>query len=160
LAFVTIPGLQRTTSLRYVLRYARETSSYPTFSPTKSVNSFRVISGANQMKSGASIRKDSASSGSPAAMEYAVAIQPMIIGAGEAAAKPKVKEAPTAVPRQLQNTDNIIILPTLLHEAVSDEYLKRSLDPNMNLYQWLQTRPYDVQREEGLRILRDLHILK
>ena len=63
-------------------------------------------------------------------------------------------------PQQLQNTDNIIILPTLLHEVVSDEYLKRSPDPNMNLYQWLQTQPYDVQRETGLGILRDLHILK
>jgi hypothetical protein len=28
------------------------------------------------------------------------------------------------------------------------------------MYQWLQTQPYDIQREEGLRILRDLHILK
>jgi hypothetical protein len=63
-------------------------------------------------------------------------------------------------PQQLQNTDNIIILPTLLHEVVSDEYLKRSPDKNMNLYQWLQTQPYEVQREEGLKILRDLHILK
>jgi hypothetical protein len=63
-------------------------------------------------------------------------------------------------PQQLQNTDNIIRLPTLLHEAVNDEYLKRSPDPNMNLYQWLQTQPYEVQREIGLGILRDLHILK
>lgn len=63
-------------------------------------------------------------------------------------------------PQQLQNTDNIIILPTLLHEVVSDEYLEPSPDPSMNLYQWLQTQPYDVQRKEGLRILRYLHILK
>lgn len=63
-------------------------------------------------------------------------------------------------PEQLQNTDNIVILPTLLHEMVSDEYLGPSPDLNMNLYQWLQTQPYDVQREVGLRILRELHILK
>jgi len=63
-------------------------------------------------------------------------------------------------PEKLQNTDNIIRLPTLLHEAVNDEYLKRSPDPNMNMYHWLQTQPYDVQREMGLRILRDLHILR
>ena len=63
-------------------------------------------------------------------------------------------------PQRLQNTDNIIRLPTLLHEAVNDEYLKPSPDPNMNLYQWLQTQPYEVQREVGLNILRDLHILK
>lgn len=63
-------------------------------------------------------------------------------------------------PEQLQNTENIIILPTLLHEAVNDEYLGPSRVPNMNMYQWLQTQPRDVQREEGLRILRELHILK
>lgn len=63
-------------------------------------------------------------------------------------------------PEQLQNTDNIIRLPTLLHEAVNAEYLKPQLGTNMTKYQWLQTQPYDVQRDEGLRILRDLHILK
>jgi hypothetical protein len=63
-------------------------------------------------------------------------------------------------PQQLQNTDSIIRLPTLLHEVVNDEYLGPSPDPNMNMYEWLQTQSYDVQREEGLRILRDLHILK
>jgi hypothetical protein len=62
-------------------------------------------------------------------------------------------------PRQLQNTDNIIRLPTLLHEAVNDEYLRPSRVPNMNMYQWLQTQPYGVQRDEGLKILRELHIL-
>jgi hypothetical protein len=63
-------------------------------------------------------------------------------------------------PEQLQNTDNIVRLPTILHEAVNGAYLKDSPDPNMNMYQWLQTQPYDVQREEGLKILRELHILK
>ena len=62
---------------------------------------------------------------------------------------------------QLQNTDNIIILPTLLHEMVSDEYLRPAPDSSgMTLYDWLQTQPYEVQREYGLKILRDLHILK
>jgi hypothetical protein len=63
-------------------------------------------------------------------------------------------------PEQLQSTDNIVRLPTILHEAVNGAYLNDSPDPNMNMYQWLQTQPYDVQREEGLKILRDLHILK
>ena len=30
----------------------------------------------------------------------------------------------------------------------------------MNMYQWLQTQPYDVQREEGLKILRNLYIIE
>ena len=71
-------------------------------------------------------------------------------------------------PEQLQNTDNIIRLPTLLHEEVNAEYLKLGPDPSaknadgsqMNIYQWLQTQPYEVQREIGVKILRDLHILK
>jgi hypothetical protein len=63
-------------------------------------------------------------------------------------------------PEQLQNTDNIIRLPTLLHEMVNDEYYKSSPDGTMKMYQWLQAQPYEVQREEGLRILRELHILK
>ena len=63
-------------------------------------------------------------------------------------------------PEQLQNTDNVIPLPTLLHEAVNGEYSRRRQSTNMTEYQWLQTQPYDVQREEGLKILRRLHILK
>jgi hypothetical protein len=62
---------------------------------------------------------------------------------------------------QLHNTENVIRLPTLLHEAVNAEYLKPApRDSSMSLYQWLQTQPYEVHREEGLRILRELHILK
>jgi hypothetical protein len=60
---------------------------------------------------------------------------------------------------QLQSTDNIILLPTLLHEIVSAEYSRFIKDKGMTEYQWLQTQPYGVQREEGLRILRNLHIL-
>ena len=63
-------------------------------------------------------------------------------------------------PEQLQNTDNVIPLPTLLHEAVNGEYSSFDDDKGMTLYQWLQTQPYDVQRAEGLKILRKLHILK
>jgi hypothetical protein len=76
--------------------------------------------------------------------------------------------ATTIPPEQLQNTDNIVRLPTLLHEEVNIEYLKPGPDTSaknpdgsqMNMYQWLQTQPYEVQREEGLIILRRLQILK
>lgn len=62
---------------------------------------------------------------------------------------------------QLHNTENVIRLPTLLHEAVNAEYQKLAKeDPEMTVYEWLQTQPYDVQRERGLQILRDLRILK
>jgi len=69
--------------------------------------------------------------------------------------------ANTKIPaEQLQNTDNVIPLPTLLHEAVNADYSSRWKDTTMTKYEWLQTQPYDVQREEGLKILRELHILK
>ena len=62
---------------------------------------------------------------------------------------------------QLQNTDNIVILPTLLHEMASDEYLQPAPDGSgRTLYRWLQTQPYEVQRDYGLHILRELKILK
>jgi hypothetical protein len=63
-------------------------------------------------------------------------------------------------PEQLQNTDNIIVLPTLLHEIVNAEYLQPKERTNMSLYQWVQTQSYEEQREEGFKILRELHILK
>ncbi|HML06641.1 MAG TPA: hypothetical protein VK430_00735 [Xanthobacteraceae bacterium] len=63
-------------------------------------------------------------------------------------------------PEQLHNTENIINLPTLLHEAVNGKYSERKDGTNMTNYQWLQTQPYDVQRMEGLKILRDLNILE
>lgn len=64
--------------------------------------------------------------------------------------------------QQLQNTDNIIRIPTLLHEAVTAEYYSRKApdDSGVTFYAWLQTQPYQVQRERGFGILRDLHILK
>lgn len=64
-------------------------------------------------------------------------------------------------PERLHNTDNVIPLPTLLHQAVNGKYaeIKRGTG-GMTVYQWLQTQPYQVQREEGLRILRELRILK
>jgi hypothetical protein len=68
--------------------------------------------------------------------------------------------ASNIAPEQLQSTDNIIRLPTLLHEAVNAEYFRFDQKLGMTNYQWLQTQPYDVQRESGLRILRELHILK
>lgn len=62
---------------------------------------------------------------------------------------------------ELQSTDNIIILPTLLHEMVSDEYLRPAPDNSgRSLYQWLQTQSYEVQREYGLEILKGMGILK
>jgi hypothetical protein len=61
---------------------------------------------------------------------------------------------------RLQNTSMIIRLPRLLHEAVSAEYSRKMEDTGMTVRDWLRTQPFDVQREHGLKILRDLGILK
>jgi hypothetical protein len=63
-------------------------------------------------------------------------------------------------PGQLQNTENIIRIPTILHEAINEAYSKKKEGTNMTVYQWIQTQPYDVQRQEGLKILRKLHIIE
>lgn len=62
---------------------------------------------------------------------------------------------------QLQNTDNVIRIPTLLHEAVTAKYLEKAPDGSgRTVYEWLQTKSYEFQRVYGLKILRELHILK
>lgn len=61
---------------------------------------------------------------------------------------------------KLQNTENIIRIPTILHEAINAEYSQKKDGTNMTVYEWIQTQPYDVQREEGLKILRNLHIIE
>ena len=40
------------------------------------------------------------------------------------------------------------------------EYFRFNWTLGMTKFQWLQTQPYEVQREEGLKILRELNILK
>jgi hypothetical protein len=64
-------------------------------------------------------------------------------------------------PELIQNTDNIVRLPRLVHEAVTAAYKEPAPeDETKTLYEWVQSQPYTSQREEGLRILRRLRILK
>jgi hypothetical protein len=64
-------------------------------------------------------------------------------------------------PELIQNTDNIARLPRLVHEAVTAAYQEPAPeDETKTLYEWVQSQPYTSQREEGLRILRRLRILK
>ena len=69
------------------------TSVHQVFWPTKSISSLRAVSRATKRNIG------TASSGSAAAIECEVAIQPTIAGADAAPALPRVKAAPTAVQR-------------------------------------------------------------
>ena len=63
--------------------------------------------------------------------------------------------------QDLQNTENIIRIPTLLHEAVSGVYSKKSEKTgDLTLRFWLQTRDLAEQREEGIEVLKSLGIVK
>jgi hypothetical protein len=67
---------------------------------------------------------------------------------------------PERIPaEQLQSTENIIRIPTLLHEAINAAYSKPKEGTNMTLYEWVQTQPYDVQRAEAIKVLRGLGII-
>jgi hypothetical protein len=60
----------------------------------------------------------------------------------------------------LQNTDNIVRIPKLLHELVSAEYSKSVEEAShLTVREWLKTQSYEAQRAYGLKVLRDLGIL-
>jgi hypothetical protein len=80
-------------------RLARAGRSDQVFWPTKSARSLRVVSRATNRNIGTSRKNERARRGSAAAIEWEVAIQPTIAGEDAAAALPKVKATPTAVPR-------------------------------------------------------------
>lgn len=61
----------------------------------------------------------------------------------------------------LRQPDNIVRVPTLFHELINAEYSRASkVAPDMTVYQWLQTQPFDVQYEEGVKIMRKLDLIQ
>jgi hypothetical protein len=60
----------------------------------------------------------------------------------------------------LQSTGNIVKIPRLLHEEISAEYGKFYEDTGKTLRDWLSSQPYEVRRAEGIRVMRDLGIIK
>lgn len=67
-----------------------------------------------------------------------------------------------AIPASLlQNTNNIIRIPTLLHEEISAVYGRSARTAqDMTLRQWLKGSSYQEQYDYGLYVLRDLGILR
>jgi hypothetical protein len=67
----------------------------------------------------------------------------------------------TAVPAELlHSTENMIKLPRMIHEEVTSEYNKLYLKTGKTLREYLEGQPYEVQREEGLKVLRKLGVIK
>lgn len=64
-------------------------------------------------------------------------------------------------PELLHSTENMIRIPKILHEEISSIYSKAAPDTEgLSLRQWLSTKPYAFQRDRGLKIMRDLGIIR
>jgi len=70
---------------------------------------------------------------------------------------------------ELHSTKNMIRIPRLVHEAISAEYGQAATkyvdpalvrQPGMSLRAWLRTQPYDVQYATGIKVMKNLGILK
>jgi hypothetical protein len=60
----------------------------------------------------------------------------------------------------LHSTENMVRVPRLLHEVITSEYGKPSEVAGKTIREWLGTQPYEAQRAYGLKVMRDLGIIK
>jgi len=61
----------------------------------------------------------------------------------------------------LQSPNNIVRVPTLVHQEINAAYFRLSEKATkMTVYKSLQTQPFDIQYEEGVKIMRDLGVIK
>jgi hypothetical protein len=61
----------------------------------------------------------------------------------------------------VQNSDNIVRIPRILHEAISGIYNEPGEGTgNLSLREWLRTQPEEVNRERGLKVMRDVGAIK
>lgn len=51
-------------------------------------------------------------------------------------------------------------IPTLVHEAINAKMYDQKPGTGMTYREWLPKQPYDVQRETGIEIMRELGIVK
>lgn len=71
-----------------------------------------------------------------------------------------IPQASSLPSEMLNSTENIIRLPRLIHQMVSDEWTKLAREDGKTLRDYLKSMPYAEQRRIGLKILRELGILK
>jgi hypothetical protein len=63
--------------------------------------------------------------------------------------------------RMAHNTENVVRIPTLFHEAINERYSGPSeADPSRTVREWLQDKSYEEQRAYGLQVMRDLGIIR
>jgi hypothetical protein len=63
-------------------------------------------------------------------------------------------------PQQLQNTDNIVRIPTLLHQAINSEYSVGLKETSGSLRQQLESESFSSQYANGIKIMKELGIIK
>jgi hypothetical protein len=65
---------------------------------------------------------------------------------------------------QLHNTENMIFIPTLVHEAINakmyDKVAPELAKTDLTYREWLPKQPYSAQRAAGIHIMRELGIIK
>jgi len=65
-----------------------------------------------------------------------------------------------AATNMLESTDNIIRIPTILHEEITARFLRKEARfGGLSLRDWLRTQPASVKREWGFRVLREAGII-
>jgi hypothetical protein len=62
--------------------------------------------------------------------------------------------------QELQSTDNIVRIPTLLHEAINSEYSAGSITVSGSIRQQLETESFGTQFDEGVKVMRELGIIR
>lgn len=63
-------------------------------------------------------------------------------------------------PDRLHNTENVVRIPTLVHEAINAKMYDTAPGTDMTYREWLPLQPYEIQRATGIKIMRELGILR
>ncbi|HYM01146.1 MAG TPA: hypothetical protein VEZ90_19460, partial [Blastocatellia bacterium] len=76
-----------------------------------------------------------------------------------------VEQNPSNIERfgqgKIQSTENVVEIPTYAHEEISARYNSKNGDSgDMTVREWLSSKPYPFQKEYGLRILKEVGVLR
>ena len=71
-----------------------------------------------------------------------------------------IEEGSRVTSNLVENTDNIVRIPAILHEAINARYATKSADyGGMALRDWLKGQSVEVKRAEGIKVLREFGII-
>lgn len=81
--------------------------------------------------------------------------------AGDGMSYHHIIERSSGLPKNItESTENIVKIPDILHEAINGRYLQSvSTSNTMKLRDWLETQPASVQREWGIKVMREFGII-